>query len=65
MLEWHDCKTDPPKESGWYILIERSGDEVVWIKAYWNKNEQRWQDYFNIFLHEVYCYKWAKVELPE
>lgn len=64
MLEWHDCKTDPPKEDGWYILVRSYRDELTWIQAYWSKYYQRWQDHYDIY-HEKFCYKWAEVELPE
>lgn len=26
MLEWHDCKTSPPKENGMYLLCDVCDD---------------------------------------
>ena len=29
MLEWHDCKTDPPNSEGWYILVRNCNSGVL------------------------------------
>lgn len=36
---WHDCKTDPPKESGDYLLIyKRDGkNKFLRLITTWNK----------------------------
>ena len=33
MLEWHDCKSDPPKEDGDYLLITRFNEKYYWDKG--------------------------------
>ena len=64
MLEWHDCKTDPPKEDGWYLLLCNYKKWVTWYKAYWNSELCAWLDYKVAFVEEL-CYKWAEVDLSE
>ena len=64
MLEWHDCKTDPPKEDGWYLLLCDYEKWTAWYKAYWNLELGEWLDYTLAFDKNL-CYKWAEVKLPE
>ena len=64
MLEWHDCKSEPPNEQGYYILAYHSVYGLSWTQAYWSKQYQMWQSLYGIY-HNDDCYKWAEVELPE
>ena len=64
MLEWHDCKTDPPSKEGQYILAYRSVNGISWAQAYWSQQYQRWQSSYEIYCNDD-CYKWAEIELPE
>lgn len=63
-MVWHDCKTDPPKKEGWYILVRNYGSELTWLQAYWSEYYQRWQDHYDIY-HEKFCYKWAEIDMSE
>ena len=69
MLEWHDCKTDPPKESGDYLLITRFNEKYYWDKGYYIKDVNYWEtEEFGIYVdsHNINnLIKWAKVDLPE
>ena len=62
MLEWHDCKTDPPKKSGRYILVFFAQYNKYWQEAYYNKDTNEWELDPVI---DVRYYKWAEIELPE
>ena len=64
MLEWHDCKTDPPKEDGFYALSYHTEKGLKWVQAHWSVQYQRWMSFFEIY-HEDAWYKWAEIELPE
>lgn len=64
-MVWHDCKTDPPKKDGWYLLIIRFNNDLDWDRAYYNKKKQEWQDFHDWSYYKNFCYKWAEVELPE
>ena len=60
IMEWHDCKTDPPKKSGWYLLcFIAPWKEKMWNKVFYNKKYKTWEN-FNDF-----AYKWIKVDLSE
>ena len=61
----HDCKTDPPKEDGWYLLIIRFNNDLDWDRAYYNKKKQEWQDFYDWSYYKNFCYKWAEVDLSE
>lgn len=59
-MVWHDCKTDPPKKSGCYILCFVSPWNMKhWKKCWYNVNLKSW-DCFDEF-----AYKWAEVDLSE
>lgn len=42
MLEWHDCRTDPPKKSGPYVLIcDRKKLKIKFWMQGWYDAEQK------------------------
>lgn len=70
MLEWHDCKADPPKKSGKYLLMYQNKhlDNIEWNSAYYSLNDKWYIDdkYKYVYWEVVYnLIKWAEVELPE
>lgn len=69
MLEWHDCKTDPPKEDGDYLLITKFGNKYYWDKGHYIKDLEYWEtEEFGIYSdndNNNNLIKWAEVELPE
>ena len=68
MLEWHNCKTDPPKKNGPYaVLIKTDSGLIDWYKAYWFNWGFAWSDFDKPRqnYNEIEIIKWAEVELPE
>ena len=63
MLEWHDCKTSPPKENGMYLLCDVCDDIKYLSHAFYDVKDNIWQGYCNYIIDIPY--KWAEVELPE
>lgn len=63
MLEWHDCKNDPPKESGMYLLCDVCDDIKYLSYAFYTTVDNVWQGYCGYSIDTPY--KWAEVELPE
>lgn len=62
IMVWHDCKIDPPKKSGGYLLWYKD-DKVKtnkWDKVYYELGSNRWADGWGwtIFVP----YKWAEVD---
>ena len=72
-MVWHDCKTDPPKKSGLYILCFLTPRGKSWDRAYYDCNDMTWEDIGCLALYgvkddayELYIpYKWAEVDLSE
>lgn len=70
-MVWHDCKTDPPKKSGEYILCYDFRGELDWDRAFYE--EGAWKDEDSCILYgipdwsyeELIPYKWAEVDLSE
>ena len=65
-MVWHDCKTDPPKKNGSYILIIKTDFGMGWISAFY---DAKWNDWVNEY-DEPYenpynPYKWTEVDLSE
>ena len=60
---WHDCKTDPPKENGYYILILKSNDYTGWARAFYDTKFDLWLDGFDEAYEDLY--KWTEVDLSE
>lgn len=59
-MVWHDCKTDPPKKDGWYILWYKiSENEQGWNRVYYYATYLMWKEYKGLE------YKWAEVNLSE
>lgn len=57
---WHDCKTDPPKKSGWYILcFITPWEEKMWDKVFYDHILKQWEHY------DKFAYKWLKVNWEE
>lgn len=66
MLEWHDCKTDPPKESGPYVLKrEHKTEGKWWFQGWFDVERNTWYDFNYDFIPYPYKHKWAKIELEE
>ena len=76
MLGWHDCKTDLPKKSGFYLLVysyndgygwERTFDRAIYSTEFYNWSifeNERWQSLMFIEQGAIPI-KWAEVDLSE
>lgn len=76
-MVWHDCKTDPPKKSGRYLVAYWFyKKELIWETGYWDEisrrfeafdTEAHWGDGRFVPFKEMYGepYKWAEVDLSE
>ena len=67
-MVWHDCKTDPPKKDGEYLLIYRYYDGCNWDSAFYSELHNRWEDTRergNIYDGLYIPLKWAEVDLSE
>lgn len=72
-MVWHDCKTDPPKKNGEYILwyFHPAGDD--WDKACYSILDNMWVDLKTCIPYgfsdwgwsDCIPYKWAEVDLSE
>lgn len=61
-MVWHDCKTDPPKKYGRYIVaFERCGSGD-WMQGWYYPEHDVWWDYIG---EDIEPYKWAEVDLSE
>lgn len=63
ILIWHDCKTDPPKKEGFYLLSYFISGEKHWDKAYYYTLKSKWEDEDHYGLYDGYyipC-EWAEV----
>lgn len=69
-LKWHDCKTDPPKKSGEYLVIykytnrfgygfDRNGYALEGNAT----NTGNWE--FNEYTHYIELISWAEIDLLE
>lgn len=57
---WHDCKTDPPKKNGKYIIantLKKSWHEAIYENNKWYV--KKW-----LIDKPKFC-KWAEVDLSE
>lgn len=71
MMIWHDCKTNPPKKEGKYILCYDFRGELDWDRALYVDKE--WIDEDTCIPYgvpgwsyeELLPYKWAEVDLSE
>lgn len=64
-MVWHDCKTDPPKKSGRYILFYKDivYDKLRWDAIHYSFNTKEWTDgFFRTFDCPI---KWTEVDLSE
>lgn len=67
---WHDCKTDPPKETGLYILVYqyKKYNYIEWDAAYYVLHD-KWYDskeFGLVYSDTMYnLIKWAEVDLSE
>lgn len=78
-MKWHDCKTDPPKESGYYIVRTTNDYEEDWIGAIYYSNGKNvnyyvneypeigywFDDYKACICYDDCVYKWAEVDLDD
>ena len=70
MLKWHDCKADPPKESGFYILVYKlnPNNSICWDSAFYSHYDNQWEDareYGSVYKGKCEPIKWAEVDLSE
>lgn len=78
-MTWHDCKTDPPKENGDYLLIyKRDGKNkflrliTTWNKVFYFRANNEWEIYLGNeyksldLIYNVFIpIKWAEIDLSE
>lgn len=77
-MVWHDCKTDPPKKSGFYILVYEYDDgcstvlEKTFDRGWYSERRCEWQLFENEIWTNVVnveqgakAIKWAEVDLSE
>ena len=76
MLEWHDCKIDPPKKEKKYIVIYKIRDSLFWEAGEWNNyhncfrvfdQKAHWEEGEYVDFEDYYGtpYKWAEIDLSE
>ena len=66
---WYDCKINPPKKEGSYILSYIFHNNLVgWEKAYYYPIKNQWKlmdnTCFPIYENQ-HIYKWAEIDLPK
>lgn len=59
-MVWHDCKTDPPKKSGKYIIVNIL--KKSWYEAIYENN--KWYIKKWLIDEPKFC-KWAEIDLSE
>lgn len=75
-MVWHDCKTDPPKKSGFYLLVYSYNDGYGWGKTFDRASYSSTFSDWSIFELEGWitledveqganAIKWAEVDLSE
>ena len=75
-MVWHDCKSDPPKKSGFYLLVYSYNDSYGWEKTFDRASYSTTFSDWSIFeldgwitLEDVEqganAIKWAEVDLSE
>lgn len=78
-MKWRDCKTDPPKKAGCYLLVYSCYDSysrnTVFGSAVYSKAESTWFLYdmgawtsiqeLSRFKYDIIPIKWTEVELEE
>ena len=70
---WHDCKTDPPKKNGEYLLWYKESGSNYWEKGFYNIKNKEWYNAENCIAYgnptwgwsASIPYKWAEVDLSE
>lgn len=66
-MAWHDCKTDPPKKSGKYILCYLYNGlfyEDQWDIAYFDSIGNKWNDLIDDIDYGSKDSNWAKISIP-
>lgn len=61
-MVWHDCKTDPPKRYGTYLVAFGHCDGGDWMQGWYSPEYNVWWDYNG---EDIEPYKWAEVDLSE
>ncbi len=75
-MVWHDCKSDPPKKSGFYLLVYSYNDGYGWEKTFDRASYSSTFSDWSIFEFESWttledveqganAIKWAEVDLSE
>ena len=62
IMVWHDCKTDPPKTYGTYIVAFKCCSSSNWTQGWYYPKHNVWWDYIG---EDIEPYKWAEVDLSE
>lgn len=71
IMIWHDCKTDPPKKDGKYVLVYKtkigSYEKIEWQAVSYSTYSKKWRKSRNNILifdeNEHDLIKWAEVDL--
>lgn len=69
-MKWHDCKTDPPKTNGRYVLVYKytPDDSLDWDCAYYDSVTNLWEDsreFGFAYKGKYEPIKWTEVNLNE
>lgn len=64
-MVWHDCKTDPPKENGKYILCFDTAFGKKWKEAWYENNRWTMRLIHKGVVGITSDCKWAEVDLSE
>lgn len=78
-MKWHDCKTDPPKKAGHYLLVYSCYDgyscNTVFGSAVYSKAESTWYLFdmgawtsiqkLGRFKYDIIPIRWSEVDLEE
>lgn len=75
-MVWHDCKTDPPRKSGFYLLVYNYNDGHKWKKTFDRASYSTIRSNWLLFEIEgwtvlenvkqsINAIKWAEVDLSE
>lgn len=64
-LKWHDCKTDPPKKSGEYLVIYKHTNRPGYDfdRNGYSLEGNNWE--FNEDTHYVELISWTEIDLSE
>lgn len=72
-MVWHDCKTDPPKKDGKYVLVYKakigSYKIIEWQAVFYSVYSKTWRKFRggNLIFdgNEYDLIKWTEIDLSE